>query len=179
MNRPAKAYPTVFSRLARRERRMRSSGEALALMVEKLGGQDQAMLVRLWNAWPDVMGEFLTSLGQPRGHKGSTLIIGAHDSIAMQELTMLSEEILERANAFLETPFFESIHVALMQGEQSLSRSDIQSQAPKASQQPKRPAPPLPYEAPRIGALMGRLSPDSPITRCYEAYVNNPLKTGK
>ncbi|MDL2266511.1 DUF721 domain-containing protein [Desulfovibrio sp. OttesenSCG-928-G15] len=180
MNRPTKAAPSVFSRLARRERRMRSSGEALALVYERLGGQDQAMLVALWNAWPSVMGEFLSSLGQPRGHKDATLIIGAYDSIAMQELTMLSEEILERANEFLKTTFFTAVHTTLMQGEKSLSRD--KARAPRTGQNAEpsaHSAAPLPFDAPRIGALMGRLSPDSPITRCYEAHVKTPLQSAQ
>lgn len=140
-------------------------------MFARLGGQDQPMLVQLWKNWPEVMGEFLSSLGQPRGHKQGTLIVGAADSIAMQELSMLSEELLERANAFLQTEYFTRLSVVLLQGAASLAAENGGTAAPP------KPAP-LPYTAPPIGALVGRLSPDSPITRCYEAHVRTAKKSG-
>ena len=82
----------------------------------------------------------------------------------MQEVSLQSPDILERVNAFMDRPFFHKIRVQLMQGQRSL-----------AEVRPRRPArtvvsepPPRP---PRLGALKGKLDPNSPVARCYEAYL--------
>ena len=110
------------------------------------------------------MGDDLAALAFPLGHKDDILLIGAEDTMAMQELFLQSPEILERANAFMDSEFFLHVKVSLMQGQRDLSR-----QRPRRPHSPLAPVPP-PKPA-RLGALLGKLNPDSPVTRCYQAYL--------
>ena len=80
------------------------------------------------------------------------------------ELFLQSPEILERANAFMDSEFFRHVKVSLMQGQPDLSRG-----RPRRPHSPLAPAPPS--RPARLGALLDKLNPDSPITRCYQAYL--------
>lgn len=150
-------------RLVTRERRLLATSEAVPSFLDAYGGKERRHLTALWNNWRTVMGENIAQLASPVGHKDNTLLIGADDSMALQELSMLSMEILERANAFMDSDFFHRVKVILLQGQQDLSQL-----------RPRRPTalpPAPPPKPPRLGGLLGSLNPDSPVTRCYEAYV--------
>lgn len=110
------------------------------------------------------MGEDIAGLGVPLGHKEGVLLIGADDNMAMQELSLQSVEILERANVFMDKEFFRQVKVLLMQGQPDLSRKPA-----RRSDRPVRSSPPP--KPPRLGGLSGKLDPDSPVTRCYKAYL--------
>lgn len=152
----------------KREWRVRSTGEALLKLFEHMGGRHQPRLVQLWRHWDMVLGEYLASLGRPLGHKEGTLLIGAEDTMAMQELSMQSVEILERVNAFMAEGFFEKIKVELMQQRQDLARP--KAAAPTSAWADTPHTEPL-YPAAPIGAHLGSMKPDSPVARCYEAWV--------
>lgn len=154
---------SIHKRLAGRERRLRSCPEALAALFERLGGAEQARLVMLWKNWDDVMGP-LAELGCPLGHKDDALLVGADDAMAMQELSLLSIELLERANAFMGNDFFQQLKVHLRQGQRDLAQT-----RPLPTARPSSPVPPGAF--PRLGRLTGQLDPASPVTRCYEAHV--------
>lgn len=166
---------SIRARLAGREQRLRTSAEGLARLFASLGNNEAGDLVGLWRRWPEIMGEDIAALGAPLGHAEHILQIGADDSMALQELSLQAEEIRERANAFLGNDWFTGVKVLLMQG-----RKDLAAPRPDPA-----PAPAPRQEAaeppPQLGRLLGRLDPDSPITRCYEAFValsqkNNPPK---
>ena len=152
------------SRFSRRERRLQAAGEAVSAFLDSYGGKERRHLTALWRNWSIVMGDAMAALAFPLGHKDHILIIGADDSMALQELSLQSVEILERANAFMDSEFFRQVKVVLMQGQQDLARP-----------RPRRPDAPLgfspPLKPPRLGSLLGRLDPQSPVTRSYEAYV--------
>ena len=152
------------SRFSRREKRLQAAGEAVSSFLDQYGGKERRHLTALWRDWPTVMGDGIAALAFPLGHKDHTLLIGADDSMAMQELSLQSVEILERANAFMDSDFFNQVKVVLMQGQQDLARP-----RPRRPDTPLRPVPPP--KPPRLGSLLGRLDPQSPVTRCYEAYV--------
>lgn len=152
------------ARFARREKRLLAAGEAMSAFLDGYGGKERRHLTALWRNWSVVMGEALAELAFPLGHKGDVLIIGADDVMAMQELSLQSMEILERANAFMDSEFFRQVKVNLMQGQQALTRP-----RPRRPDSPIRPAPPP--KPTRLGGLVGKLTPDSPVTRCYEAYI--------
>lgn len=59
------------------------------------------------------MGPELAPLALPLGHHKDLLLIGAEDAMLAQELHLLSGEILERVNAFMECPFFSAVKVSL------------------------------------------------------------------
>ena len=161
----------VMARLAGREKRMRSGAEGWRLLLYRLGGQEQGKLVHLWKNWDYIMGEEIAALGRPCGHKEHAgdraghraLHIGADDSMALQELSLRGPEILERANTAMGSEFFTEVKTFLLQGKTGLVRES----APVAPLQPDRQV----FEGPPIGGLIGKLSPDSPITRCYETFV--------
>lgn len=148
----------------KREHATLSANEAINTLFSHLGGKDQARLVQLWRHWPMVMGDMLAPLGFPLGHKEKTLLVGAEDAMALQELAMQSEEILERVNAFMSEAFFTKVNVSLMQNKPDLARP-----RPPA-QQPGKPAPLPP--PPKLGAKLAHMDPDSPVTRCYQAWMN-------
>lgn len=141
-----------------------SIADALAVFMEKRGGLAHAQFTRLWEHWDMVMGKEIASLATPIGHRKTALIIAAEDSMAAQDLAMQAEDIIERANAFMDAPFFTRIQVELVMGRNGLSRS-----APTL-----RPRPPD-YHTPKpdsLGALRGHFEDsDSPVARCYEAYI--------
>ena len=147
-----------------RQKKVMSVQEAFTLFLTKKGGEDRVQLNALWEHWNIVMGEDIASLGFPLGHKETVLQVGADDTMALQELSMLSVEILERANAFMDKEFFTSLKVHLMQGKRSLSQ-------PKRFARPSKAVYPLPPRPAQLGGLIGKLDPDSPIGKCYEAYV--------
>jgi hypothetical protein len=79
-------------------------------------GPEHARLIQLWKNWSMVMGPELTPLALPLGARRNLLLVGAPDSIALQELHLLSTEILERVNAFMECPFFSAVNIRLCFG---------------------------------------------------------------
>ena len=160
---------SLRARLAEREKRVRSSSEGMQTLFERLGGQDQGKLTALWKSWEQVMGEELACLGYPLGHKERVLTIGADDSMALQELSLQAAEILDRANAFMGSEYFENVRVLLMQGKEALAGSkSSEKNTPLLELQPADD----PFnEITSLGAHIGKLDPDSPITRCYETFV--------
>lgn len=151
--------------LKKREKRLRSIQEALDILFRAHGGQEQRHLSALWSNWEMVLGEDLAPLGVPLGHKDRVLHIGAEDSMALQELSLQSPEILERVNAFMDGPYFSQVRVALQQGQRALSEK-----RPPRSLAPLRPA--LPPKPPRLGSLSGQFPPGSLVGPCYEAYIS-------
>lgn len=154
-----KKHKTLF-----RERTygMRPVDNAIDVLLERLGGKEARQLAALWDNWAMVLGEDMAPLGFPIGHKDATLLIGAEDSMAMQELFMQSAEILERANAFMDSNFFERVRVVLLQGKRPLN----EKRSVRPRHRLRRANPPRP---PRLGGL--QLPPDSPVAECYKAYI--------
>jgi len=137
--------------------------DALSSFLDKRGGQEHAYLTRLWEHWHMVMGEDLSSLAIPLGHRKETLVLGAEDSMAAQEIAMQSFEVLDRANAFMNQPYFSRIQVELVMGRVNLSRPPLEHQPPSPAYRIPKPE--------KLGNLQGTLDPESPVTRCYEAYL--------
>lgn len=124
-------------------------------------------LTQLWQHWPIVMGAEIAALAHPLGTRGDILLIGAEDNAAMQELAFMTEEILERANAFLERSRLTAVHLSLLQGRKGLNREI--APVPEnltGSEQPFRAANPAPGP---LGQL--ELDPASPVGRVYWKYV--------
>ena len=146
--------------LARRSGRTTLLGDGLDGWLASHGMQARHhMLTALWQNWDIVMGTELAPLAHPLGHRGNILLVGGDDSCAMQELSYAVPEILERVNAFMDEEYFHKVELHLLLGRNSLRRVDI-------TEAPSLPPPPRP---PRLGQL--KLSPDSPLAACYEAYV--------
>lgn len=151
--------------LKKREKRLCGIQEALDILFRAHGGQEQRHLNALWNNWDMVLGEDLAQLGAPLGHKDRMLQIGAEDSMALQELSLQSPDILDRVNAFMDGPFFVQVRVILLQGQRALNE-----RRPARSLTPLRPC--VPPRPPRLGALSGTFPPGSLVASCYDAYIS-------
>lgn len=160
----------LFSLLAGKEKRVRSTGEGVSALFERLGGKERGRLNRLWTDWDTVMGSTVASLSRPLGHDEGTLLVGADDAMAMQDLSLLSPEILDRANEHMGGPFFVKVSVRLMQGRPDLARR----REPLAEPRPRPP-----YTPERVGRHLGALNPDSPVTRCYERHARAGKNEGE
>jgi hypothetical protein len=152
-------------RSGKREKRLLPAGEAVQALLARLGGQDRGRLCALWDNWNPVLGP-LSSLALPLGQENGVLLLGAEDSMVLQELTLQGPEILERVNAFMGSLFFLKVRVVLVQGRRPLNRKIPPPAFP--APQPARP--------PRLGGLS--LPQDSPAGRCYAAYVAMFRKIG-
>lgn len=91
-----------------------SVGEFIFTLLETMGGsRERARLNELWTNWAEVLGEDLAALASPMGYHGTVLLIGADDAMAIQELSLQAEEILERVNGFLKKEYFVKIKFQL------------------------------------------------------------------
>lgn len=89
-------------------------GESIFALLEAMGGcRERSRLERLWQSWSSVVGEDLALMARPLGHKEKTLLLGADDSMDMQEVRLREAEILERVNGFLQTEYFSRLKVGL------------------------------------------------------------------
>ena len=122
----------------------------------------KARLYRLWQHWGMVMGPELAPLAWPLGEHKGVLLVGGEDAMAMQELVMMRDEILERANAFMDERFFTEVHVSLSLGKRPLDGLML---------------PPARERGPKIlpkldGSALRWADPDSPVAHCYAAFLN-------
>ncbi len=143
--------------------------------AEKTGDPGKARLTALWANWENVLGEWAQG-AMPLGHRKDILLVGAEDSMLLQELTYAAPEILEQVNAFLAhgesgsdvVPFFHKVEFHLLMGKKPL---DTPWERPKIF--------PLPIEKPHnIGGLLEVMPLESPLRKAYEAYVQL-CKNGK
>jgi hypothetical protein len=105
----------------RREGKVCHVSEAVEALFVRLGRPRQGRLNMLWRQWDAVLGEETASLGCPIGEKDGVLFIGAGDAMALQELSLCAEEILEKVNAFMQEDFFCKVSARLSQGRIDLS----------------------------------------------------------
>lgn len=138
--------------------------EALSILFSEEAFRRERFIAALWQNWSMILGEYLGGLAFPLGHKDETLIIGAEDNMAMQELSLQSPEILERVNAFMDEEVFSKVKLELLLGQRPL-------QSGRPARPVMRPAPAIPPRPPRLGTLRGVLDASSLVGKCYEAYV--------
>lgn len=142
---------------------MADAGKVLDGLLRRMGGSEQARLVHLWRHWDMVMGPELAALAWPLGHRCGTLLVGGEDAMVMQDLSLMADEILERANGFMEEPFFATVKVTLCLGKHPLNALAGVG-APSAR--------PLSESAvPLRGTYLASMPADSPVARCYARFV--------
>ncbi len=120
------------------------------------------LFIKLCQHWPEVVGSELAALAAPLGRRQNTLILGAGDSIVIQELTLQQWEILDKIHSFCGCVLFDKLRVELLKGRTSLH-------AARVSVQYSGYTPPDPGN---LGDLKDYLPPDAPITRCYIKHVD-------
>lgn len=168
------AASRLFARIGSRkpdyngkDKGVRASQEAVRALLEKLGGKEQAQLTRLWGNWNMVMGPDLAALAIPLGSRKRVLLVGGEDNMAMQELMYQIPEMLERVNAFMDSEYFAQVEVRLLLGREALDARLARAEQAAAP----RPTASLPPRPERLGGLLGQLDPESPVGRCYAAYL--------
>ena len=140
---------------------MRSIRSVLEDFLKRRGASESYQLASLWRNWAEVLGPDLAGLARPLGHKERRLILGGEDSITLQEITFFGPDILERVNGFLGGNVFDKISVELIRGRSPLDCIRIGTVPEKA--RVARPD--------NLGGLLGVMPEDSPVARCYRAYV--------
>lgn len=144
--------------------------ESLSLLV---GRPEQFRLVQLWRNWSIVMGEEISSLCLPLGHRARRLDVGTEDSMAMQELLYLKEEIRLRANSFMEEDFFAEVKLELVAERKGLAaapqgangvRNDGWNGGRLARHE-------VPLHA--TGVYLADMPEDDPVARCYRAWCGD------
>jgi hypothetical protein len=98
-----------------------SAAETVRELFVGLGRPWQGRIKELWRHWDLVAGPEISRLGRPLGHTDKTLFLGVEDAMAMQELSLQRDEILERSNAFMNEKFFLDLKVRLRQDQIDLS----------------------------------------------------------
>ncbi len=140
--------------------------QALEGWLAAHGGRERLVLARLWKEWDSIMGEDVAPLARPLGHRHQTLLLGAEDNLAMQELTFHAPEVLRRANAFMATAgqpdFFTRVEAHLPLGRETLGEEAL-------------PRPALPEASPRPRLTGLAELPPGPVKNCYEVYVRASL----
>ncbi|WP_300882334.1 DUF721 domain-containing protein [uncultured Desulfovibrio sp.] len=168
------AHPSI--RRAARQRRKGGgpalAGELLSALLAALGGRpERARLSLLWQNWEQVMGPELAPLALPLGHHKNMLLLGVEDAMLMQELHLMSGEILERVNAFMEKPFFSSVKVRLVLGKNVLNAAASACRTEKMSPAEQSPPRPGPGPVRPSGSFLAGMDPASPVTRCYARFA--------
>lgn len=140
--------------------------EAIRLFFGKNRGRERFHLLQLWDNWPMVMGEELSETAQPLGARERTLIIGAEDNMLLHELSFQVNEILDRANAFMNAPHFSQVRLELLQGRRPLyPRTQPEQGRVNLTEERERPA--------KLGGLRDKIDPESPAGRAYLAYLES------
>lgn len=146
-----------------RQKKLCHVQEALELVLQGPDAHLELALARLWRHWSEVLGPDLAALARPLGRRKTTVILGAANSVVMQELSFRGAEILAKANDFLGSTYFQQARLELMDGRLSLDQIILGN--PPDLTKPPRPEP--------LGNLLPCMDPSSPVTRCYHAYVQH------
>ncbi len=163
-------YTTPFSK---KDKRLFGKAEEITNVIERylhrLGKPEQIILTRLWQHWDMVMGPEIAALAWPLGHKEGTLFVGGEDAMSVQELTYMHDEIIERANTFMDSNFFVSVKVRL-----SLDKTPLDA----ASHIPKPQRKHVSFGKTLSGKYLKNMDPDSAVAQCYARFVtfNNERK---
>ena len=143
-----------------RTKKLVSAHEAVERLLHRY--PHKIRLTRLWQHWSMVMGPELAPLAWPLGERKGVLLVGGEDAMAMQELVMMRDEMLERANAFMDERFFTEVHVSLGLGKRPLGGLTplfAHERGPKT--------------LPKLdGSALRWADPNSPAARCYAAFLN-------
>lgn len=139
----------------------------MSALDRAVGQSSQGRLVRLWQNWDMVMGPELAAIAWPLGHRGNILLVGGEDAMIMQELSLQTDEILERVNAFMDESLFTEVRVSLTLGKNPLNGSLA---VPPPRQRPMLERGPAPS-----GMYLELMNPESVVAKCYARFANKVL----
>ena len=137
---------------------MKRIQDTLAKYLDRSGGLIELRLVKLWKTWPDVSGPEMAELLSRLGHRKRTLLLGAEDSMIIQEF-----EMMDKVNNALGEVYFDKVHSELLSGKPRLELIRQRKLTRKViKQRPKN-----------LGNLLDRLPPDTPAGRAYRKYLQH------
>ncbi len=128
---------------------------------KKQSGAEKLHMAQVWANWAQIMGPVLNTLARPLGCRENTLILGAEDSVVMQELRFYTQDILERIESFLGRCPFDKVRLELLNDRTSLDMVGLEHtwQVPGPEHMIFEP------ETPEL-----ELDPSTPVGSCYQAY---------
>ncbi len=147
--------------MSKRQKKLCHVQEALDLVLQGPDVHLELAIARLWRHWLEIVGPDKAAMVRPLGRRKTTMILGATNSMVMQEFSFWGAEVLARANEFLGTAYFQQVRLELMDGRPGLDQPLLTN--PPAQPQVSRPEP--------LGNLLPCMDSSSPVTRCYHAYV--------
>lgn len=162
-SKPISSTTLVPKSLSGRQKKLCHVQEALDLVLQGPEANLELALARLWRNWSAVVGTQIASLVRPLGRRKTTMILGATNSMVMQEFSFWGPEVVAKANEFLGTTYFQQVRLELMDGRPGLDQPLVT----KPSIMPKAPRPEP------LGNLLPCMDPSSPVTSCYHAYVQH------
>ncbi len=142
-------------------RKPESIAGALERFMRRAAKPEQEALNSLWQHWDMVMGPDIASLAAPLGSKQETLMLSGEDTMALQDISFMQAEILERANAFMGKEHFKAVKVHL-----NLDKNPLNGPA-----QSKDFTPVILPSAQLSGKYLEDLPKDSPLAKCYALFV--------
>ncbi|HKK34128.1 MAG TPA: DUF721 domain-containing protein [Desulfomicrobiaceae bacterium] len=142
---------------------MKRIQDTLSNYLSRNSGPVELRLVRLWKTWPEVIGPDMAELLSPLGHRKHTLVLGAEDSMIIQEFSFFAPEILEKVNTALGQAYFDKVHIELLSGKAQLDR--IRQRKLTRTITKRRPE--------NLGRLLDRLPADTPAGRAYRKYLRH------
>ena len=105
----------------------------------------------------------MAELLSPLGHRKRTVLLGAEDSMIIQEFSFFAPEILDKVNNALGEVYFDKVHIELLSGKPRLELIRQRKLTRKViKQRPKN-----------LGNLLDRLPPDTPVGRAYRKYLQH------
>jgi hypothetical protein len=146
-----------------RQKKVRSVSDALGTVLGTPEAALELAIARLWRHWPEILGPEIAAMIRPLGHRQNTMLLGATNSMVMQEFSFFAQDILEKTNAFLGSCYFQEVKIELMAGRPALDQSLL----PPIPSRPQAPRPDI------LGNLLPCMDPSSPVTSCYRAYVKH------
>jgi hypothetical protein len=163
LDRPGRPFYRVGMRFYRKKGTgLRPVSDVLYKCLSGLEAELPFRLVLLWRRWVEVVGEDAAALCKPLGHRKRTLLVGAEDSAALQELVFRTPEMLDAVNTFLGEECFDKVELDLIMRRVPLD-THTGVEFPKHTPRVEKPD--------RLGNLKEGFSRDTPIGQCYEAYV--------
>lgn len=141
--------------------------------------QLQWRLAQIWSSWPTVVGHEIAQLAKPLGRNKNILLLGAEDSMAMQEMHFHAPTILRAVNSALGEIIFDKVRLDLLGGRSSLIA--VAESMEKALHEGKKNASRFsPRTYAQAGVRLdeanhpvGRFSTVPALERCYRKYVRS------
>ena len=98
---------------------MKKLSEGLSALLSRGEAGKRRRYYELWRDWPRAVGEDVAALCRPLGHRRGILIAGVEDTVAMQELSYATPEILARVNGYLGENCFDKVQFDLLGADSS------------------------------------------------------------